>query len=408
MFSYVARQPIFNRRQQTIGHELLFRNGECNAFPVIEANEATCRLVLENYMAIGNERTFKGQRNFINFPQHCLVSLMPLLLPKSKVVIEILETCIPDDELFSAIKHLYHKGYIIALDDFEYDVRWQRFFRYVHIIKLDLLMLGLDKACDFVRNNHHMKVKFLAEKVESYDDFQVALTAGFDLFQGYYFSRPELLKRRKVASSELTTIQLLQAISTEPVNFSDIEMIISSDVSLSYLLLRYVNNANRRLIEPISSFHQALVYLGEEKLRMFVGVVATAHAALDKPKALYVLSLQRAKMCEKLVHYSSLMIPPEQAFLAGMFSLLDALLDSSLAELLVLLKLQPHIKLALLHRQGDLGMVLNVVDAFDKADWQQVTLAAGELGVSEQQVQDSYLQAVAWAEKCTQLDYSNE
>ncbi|MEC6797582.1 HDOD domain-containing protein [Photobacterium sp. S4TG1] len=406
MFSYVARQPIFNRRQQTIGHELLFRNGECNAFPVIEANEATCRLVLENYMAIGNERTFKGQRNFINFPQRCLVSLMPLLLPKSKVVIEILETCVPDDELFSAIKHLHHKGYIIALDDFEYDVRWQRFFRYVHIIKLDLLMLGLDKACDFVRNNRHMKVKFLAEKVESYDDFQVALAAGFDLFQGYYFSRPELLKRRKVAASELTTIRLLQAISTEPVNFNDIEMIISSDVSLSYLLLRYVNNANHRLVEPISSFHQALVYLGEDKLRMFVGVVATAHAALDKPKALYFLSLQRAKMCEKLVHYSSLVIPPEQAFLAGMFSLLDALLDSSLAELLMLLKLQPHIKMALLHRQGDLGLVLNIVDAFDKANWQQVALACGELGLSEQQVQESYLQALAWAEESTQIDYT--
>lgn len=407
MFSYVARQPIFNRRQQTIGHELLFRNGECNAFPAIDADEATCRLVLENYMAIGNEHIFKGQRNFINFPHRCLINLMPLLLPKNKVVIEILETCIPDDELFLVIKHLHHKGYIIALDDFEYDVRWQRFFCYVHIIKLDLLMLGVDKACDFVRNNRHMKVKFLAEKVESYDDFQVALAAGFDLFQGYYFSHPELLKRRKVAASELTTIQLLQAISAEPVNFSDIEMIISSDVSLSYLLLRYVNNANRRLIEPISSFHQALVYLGEDKLRMFVGVVATAHAALDKPKALYVLSLQRAKMCEKLVHYSSLMIPPEQAFLAGMFSLLDALLDSSLADLLVLLKLQPHIHIALLSRQGELGVVLNLVDAFDRADWQQVMLACTELGLSEQQVQDSYLQAVAWAEKCTQMDYSS-
>lgn len=408
MFSYVARQPIFNRRQQTIGHELLFRDGECNAFPAIEANEATCRLVLENYMAIGNDHLCKGQRNFINFPQNCLVNLMPLLLPKSKVVIEILETCIPNDELFLAIKQLHQKGYIIALDDFEYDVRWQRFFRYVHIIKLDLLMLGLEKSCDFVRNNRHLKVKFLAEKVENYAAFQASLAAGFDFFQGYYFSRPEVLKHRKVAASELITIQLLQAISCEPVNFENIEKIISSDVSLSYLLLRYVNNANHRLVEPISSFHQALVYLGEDKLRMFVGVVATAHAALDKPKALYSLSLQRAKMCEKLVHYSSLRIPPEQAFLAGMFSLLDALLDSSLADLLVLLKLQPHIKMALLHRQGDLGGILNVVDAFDKADWQQVALACSELGLSEQQVQDSYLQAVVWAEKAMQLDGSNE
>ncbi|WP_163923078.1 EAL and HDOD domain-containing protein [Photobacterium sp. Alg240-V54] len=404
MFSYVARQPIFNRRQQTMGHELLFRDGEYNAFPNIDADQATCRLVVENYMAIGDDYAYRGQRNFINFPQHCLVSLMPLLLPKNKVVIEILETCTPDDELFLAIKHLHHKGYIIALDDFEYDVRWQRFFRYVHIIKLDLLMLGLEKACDFVRNNRHLNVKFLAEKVETYTDFQTSLNAGFDLFQGYYFSRPELVKRRKVAASELTTIQLLQAISSEPVNFAEIENIISSDVSLSYLLLRYVNQTNRRLVEPISSFHQALVYLGEEKLRMFVGVVATAHAALDKPKALYALSLQRAKMCEKLVDCSALTLPSQQAFLAGMFSLLDALLDSSLAELLVLLKLQPNIQMALLHREGQLGQVLNLVDAFDKADWQQVTIECCRLGISEQQVQQSYLQAVAWSEKCAQIN----
>lgn len=278
------------------------------------------------------------------------------------------------------------------------------FFRFVHIIKLDLLMLGLNNACDFVRNNRHMKVKFLAEKVETYDDFQVSLAAGFDLFQGYYFSRPELLKRRKVAPSELTTIQLLQAVSAEPVNFTDIETIISSDVSLSYLLLRYVNQTNQRLVEPISSFHQALVYLGEEKLRMFVGVVATAHAALDKPKALYALSLQRAKMCEILVDYSPLEILSQQAFLAGMFSLLDALLDSSLAELLGLLKLQPNIQAALLHRQGELGQVLNLVDAFDKADWRQVARECCRLGLSEQQVQDSYLRAVTWADKCAQID----
>ncbi len=404
MFSYVARQPIFNCRQQTIGHELLFRDGECNAFPVIDANEATCRLVLENYMAIGDDRSYKGQRNFINFPQGCLVNLMPLLLPKNKVVIEILETCIPNDELFLAIKYLYHKGYIIALDDFEYDVRWQRFFRYVHIIKLDLVILGLEKACDFVRNNRHLKVKFLAEKVETYNDFQTTLKAGFDLFQGYYFSRPELLKRRKVAPSELTTIQLLQAISTESVDFSEIESIINRDVSLSYLLLRYVNNANPRLIDPISSFHQALVYLGEDKLRIFVGVVATAHAALDKPKALYTLSLQRAKMCEKLVNHSKLSVQPQQAFLMGMFSLLDALLDSSLADILALLKLQPMIQAALLHRQGELGQVLNLVDAFDQADWSQVAIVCCGLGISEQQVQDGYLQAVVWAEQSAQIN----
>ena len=119
MYSYVARQPIFNRKQQTIGYELLFRDGESNAFPNIDASEATCRLVMENYMAIGDNRSYKGQRNFINFPEHCLIELMPLLLPKDKVIIEILESCRPSDELLQAVKHLHQKGYLFALDDFD-------------------------------------------------------------------------------------------------------------------------------------------------------------------------------------------------------------------------------------------------------------------------------------------------
>ncbi|KPA53483.1 EAL and HDOD domain-containing protein [Photobacterium lucens] len=404
MYSYVARQPIFNRKQQTIGYELLFRDGESNAFPNIDANEATCRLVMENYMAIGDNRSCKGQRNFINFPQHCLIELMPLLLPKDKVVIEILESCSPSDELLSAVKHLHQKGYVFALDDFDCCPEWQRFLPYISVIKLDLLALGVEASCQYVRDNQHLKAKFLAEKVETYDDYAQAQAAGFHLFQGYFFSKPEVLKSRKVAPSELTTVQLLHEIAHDPVDFARIEKIISSDVSLSYLLLRYVNTVTKRLRTPISSFRQALVYLGEDNLRLFIGVVATAHAALDKPKELYSLSLLRAKMCELMVTKGGVGLRSEQAFLAGMFSLLDALLDNSLDSLLDMIQLQPEIKSALLQRNGRLGLLLDVVDAFCTADWTRVSICCQVLGIKEEVVRESYLAAVDWADKCTAVN----
>ncbi len=199
MYSYVARQPIFNRHQKTAGYELLFRDGESNAFPAdIDENKATCRLMVNSFMADSDGMAQPGKRCFINFPHRSLIRLLPTLLPKKQVVIEVLETCEPNDELLLAIRHLNRLGYMIALDDFNMDPRWQRFLPFVHIIKLDLLKLGIEAACEFIANNRAKKLMFLAEKVETQADYTRAHQAGFHFFQGYYFSRPELLKNRNL------------------------------------------------------------------------------------------------------------------------------------------------------------------------------------------------------------------
>ncbi|OAN17098.1 histidine kinase [Photobacterium jeanii] len=398
MYSYVARQPIFNRQQRTVGYELLFRDGEHNAFPVIDPDKATSRLLVENYMAVGSNPAISGQRTFINFPQQSLIDMLPLLLPKGDVVIEVLETCEPNDELFAAIKLLHQRGYVVALDDFEMSPAWARFLPYVRIIKLDLMKLGVEKACEFVAEyRSHRRLKFLAEKVETQADYDATLAAGFHFFQGYFFCKPELVKNRQVEPEKVSTMRLLQEICRDPVDFKRIEQIITSDVSLSYLLMRYVNAAANRTVEPISSFRQALVYLGEDKVRLFVGVVATAHAALDKPRELYLMSLQRARMCESLAVGSGLTGQSHQAFLVGMFSLLDALLDTSLDQLVKVLPLQKDVEAALLHHKGHLGHTLALLEAYDKANWHQVSEYCQQLGIGEAMVTRSYQQASQWS-----------
>ncbi|GAB6262847.1 EAL domain-containing protein [Photobacterium sp. CCB-ST2H9] len=396
MYAYVARQPILNRQQRTVGYELLFRDGEQNAFPQIEANTATSRLLVENYMAVGDDLATASQRTFINFPHDSLIKLMPLLLPRQKVVIEVLETCVPDDELLAAVRHLHKQGYTIALDDFELDPAWQRFLPFVHLIKLDFIKLGCQQACAFVASQKSRRLKFLAEKVETREEFEAAKTAGFHLFQGYYFSKPELLKNRQVTPETLTTLRLLREISRTPVDFKRVERIISSDVSLSYLLLRYVNSAAHRTLSPIGNFKQALVYLGEEKIKLFVSVVAAAHASIRKPRELYILSLQRARMCEELARGSGIRLNSDQAFLAGIFSLLDALLDKPLPKLLELLPLSEEVHSALLNREGELGDILNLLDAYDNADWEMTARYCQKLGVKEAQVANVYHQTLHW------------
>ena len=400
MYSYVARQPIFNRYQKTAGYELLFRDGESNAFPAdIDENKATCQLMVNSYIADSDGMAQPGKRCFINFPHKSLIRLLPTLLPKKQVVIEVLETCEPNDDLLQAIRHLNRLGYMIALDDFNMDPRWQRFLPFVHIIKIDLLKVGIEAACAFIADNRDKKLMFLAEKVENHADYTRVHEAGFHFFQGYYFSRPELLKSRNLKPERLSTLRLLQEVCCEQVDFERVEQIIVSDLSLSYLLLRYVNTAVESLKVPISEFKQALVYLGEEKLKVFVSAVATAQASMDKPHELYALSLQRGRMCEILAAASGREIDAKPAFMTGLLSVIDALLDQPLDELLSQLPLQPEIHQALLHQQGPLGQLLGLSVAYEQAQWRQVSQLGLALAIEAPRIGQSYRLAMQWSSK---------
>lgn len=398
MYAYVARQPIFNQKKQTIGYELLFRDGVSNAFPDMEANQATCRLLVENFMSTGSNLALESPRSFINFPQESLISLVPTAFPKHKMVIEVLETCTPNDELFSAIKHLHRMGYTIALDDFSLDPIWDRFLPYSHIIKLDIMLLGIDKACAYVkeRKRNGCKRRYLAEKVESNDEYQQALTAGFHFFQGYFFSKPEVIQNRVVKPQEILTVQLFQEVCRDEVDFNRIGQLISQDVSLSYQLLKFVNTVGVRLETPISSFKQALVYLGEDQIKMFVTLVATAHAALHKPKELYKQSLVKGRFCELMICRCQNGMPGQQAFIVGLFSLLDALLDKKLDDVLTQLSLSADIEKAILIREGLLGSMLELYERIDTGDWEGIDALSRQLGFSTRTVEATYLEAVQW------------
>ncbi|MGF1724442.1 EAL and HDOD domain-containing protein [Photobacterium nomapromontoriensis] len=403
MYSYVARQPIFNRQQKTAGYELLFRDGESNAFPNIDENKATCRLLVDSFLAVGSNPDDAGKRVFINFPHQSLIRLLPALLPKKQVVIEVLETCEPNDELLMAIRRLNRMGYLIALDDFNLDPRWNRFLPYVHIIKLDLIQLGVEAACEYMAANRHRRLMFLAEKVETHEEFTATYKAGFHFFQGYYFSRPVMVKNRQLKPERLSTLRLLQEVCREEVDFDQVEKIITADVPLSYLLLRYVNTAAHRALVPISGFRQALVYLGEDRLKMFVSVIATAQASIAKPRELYALSLLRGRMCEILATGSGRQIDAKSAFMAGLLSLLDALLDRPREELLDQLPLEPVIHDALLTQTGVLGEMLQLVEAYEQADWEKVSGYCRELLISEELVGRSYKLAMQWSSQYLQV-----
>ncbi|WP_114787954.1 EAL and HDOD domain-containing protein [Vibrio tetraodonis] len=398
--TYVARQPIFNARRQTLGYELLFRDGEQNAYPAhIESNRATYRLIVENFLSLGVNPALVQSRSFINFPHKSLLRRLPLTLPKDKVVIEVLETCSPTDELYEAIKEISLAGYIVALDDFVYSQEWERFLPYVQIIKLDIMAMGLDQACEFVKQHKSRgsRRKFLAERVETEQDFLTARSAGFTFFQGYFFSKPEMIKQRYISPEQIIAMELLSEVCKTEVDFQKVETIVAKDVALSYQLLRFVNTMSERLEVTISSFRQALVYLGEDRLRIFVSLAVASFISIQKPKELYNLSLQRAQFCQLMARDNPFNQYREQAFLIGLFSTLDALLDLSLEELVRQLPLNQTIEKALLERQGPYGILLNLEECYEKADWLGMQRACHQLNLSVDEVMARISEAQRWS-----------
>ncbi|MEF1288685.1 EAL and HDOD domain-containing protein [Vibrio sp. M260118] len=399
--TYVARQPILNAKRQTLGYELLFRDGESNAYPAhVDSNRATYRLIVENFLTIGTNPALAKSRCFINFPHSSLVRLLPLSLPKEQIVVEVLETCTPNDELFEAIKQIHASGYLIALDDFVYKPEWERFLPYVQIVKIDIMATGLEESCALVKERlaKGVKRRFLAEKVETEQEFLATRSAGFTFFQGYFFSKPQVISQRYVSPQHVIAMELFREVCKPSVDFEKVEKIVARDVALSYKLLRFVNTMSNRIETPISSFRQALVYLGQDKLKIFVSLAVASFVSARKPQEIYTLSLQRAQFFLLMSNDNPFNQYREQAFLIGLLSLLDSMLDMSLKDLVEQLPLSETIKAALLEREGPYGDLIKLEECYERADWQGVESACQRLNLSFNEVMPRISQAQRWSQ----------
>ncbi|CCO48345.1 putative signal transduction protein containing EAL and modified HD-GYP domains [Vibrio nigripulchritudo SOn1] len=401
-YSYVARQPIFDSDRQTMGYELLFRDGPKNTFPDVEPELATKRLLSDQFLS-PNQNNLGTKKGFVNFPYQSLINQIPALFPRSSIIIEVLEDCEPTDELYDALKDLYRLGYKIALDDFIPNPDWKRFLPLISIIKFDIRTVPIGKASFFIAKLKSTKIQFLAEKVETYEEFQQAKEVGFTLFQGYFFAKPEMIQHRAIEPSLLNVIQLCKEISNDELNYDVIERLVSSDVSLSYKLLRYVNSTSS-VANEIKSFKQALVYLGEDKLRKFVSLVAVSNANEGKPNSLYTLSITRARFCELVADLYKGQVDKSLAFLTGMLSLLDSLLDQPMEDILHSIPVDPSVKEALLNQTGVLGNIITLVKAFEQADWETTIAKRTELKLEENCIAECYRGAINWSQELMEVD----
>ncbi|WP_286740791.1 EAL and HDOD domain-containing protein [Pseudoalteromonas sp. UBA2102] len=398
MSVFVARQAIFNRKQNVVAYELLFRNSAENFFPDIEEGQATARLIMENQLNLGTRHITSGKTALINIGPDSLKHNLCDFLPCKDVVIELLETIEPTDDNYQLCRELFHKNYKLALDDFVYNEQWERFLKFIKLVKFDIAQTPLSDIAEIVEKlKQHKKIKILAEKIETQADYHQAHKMGFDYFQGYFFAKPTMHEQQDIDYNYALVVAIYAQVMKPSPDIKQISALFEADAALAYKLMRLINSGVFPIQSKISSIKQALVYLGHERLKKFVSLIVTAHTAGKKPAELMQVCVVRARFCELIAKQVSISLAGE-AFLTGLFSLLDAILDQPMSLLVEKLPFPDDIKAALLNEKNTLYYILNVVQAYETGSWWTLEKAVILLNVKSDVLPGLYNQAVDWAD----------
>ena len=397
MDAFLARQPILNRDLQLYGYELLFRNGAENYFRPVDGDLATASLISDAVHIHSLEKLTDGCMSFINFPRNSLVQDLYTVLPPATTVVEVLESVELDNELLEACRRVKRQGYMLALDDYVLEARFDALLSIIDILKVEFPALSEQQHYTVVESARRYGFKLLAEKVETTEQCEFARQLGYDYFQGYFFCKPQMLSARRLPESNLQSLRLLQLVSQSKFDLDKVEELIRGDISLSYKLLRYLNSPVFRRQSPVQSARQAVVSLGQQPLRKWMSVIAVHGLSAQKPSELMQTSLIRARFNELLSERVFDKTFSSECFIAGMFSLLDAMLDQPMSDILKELNLSEDVRLALLRMDSPLRSIVELAVAIENGDWDAIDRLTHLLGIEEAEAFRLHAESIAWA-----------
>ena len=401
METFVARQPILDGNKALYAYELLFRSGPENFFPSVDPDVASARVITSSTSVFGPHSLTVGRKAFVNVTRNLLTGDLLSILPNDWVVIELLETIEPDDEVLAACKMLKKSGYLLALDDFVEQAGYEPLIDLADFLKVDFLTTKPERRRELAER-YGGRVHLIAEKVETLEDVREGLELGYEYFQGFYFCQPEVVARREIPGFKLNYLRFIEEISRPELDFGRLAQVVEQEVSLSVKLLRFLNLAAFGFSGRVNSVRDALVLLGERALRKWATMIALCDIGEDKPRELIVTSLVRAGMCERLAPGCKLNTHRDDLFLVGMLSLMDTLVGRPMTELVEETAVSAKIRAGLVEDDSLLGRVRSLVVAHERANWGQVATLAADLGVSESVIPDLYTQAVDWAREVFQ------
>lgn len=400
---FVARQPIFNRKEQVVAYELLYRESEKNVFSGTDGDQATAELMINSFLNIGIDKLTEGKRYYVNFTAGLLESRMPTYFDPDQLVIEILEDVPITRSLIERCRQLKRLGYMIALDDFCLKHRGHQellhqLLKYIDILKVDFFKTTQAERQSILHSCRPYGLTFLAEKVETRKEYEQAAADGFHLFQGYFFSEPVVIDGQDITYHFHAYYELLHELSQEQPDIQVVTNIIEKDLSLSYQLLKLLNSPANRPIQKIKSIRQAIVLLGFKEIKRWIYILSFKDLTKRKNSSkneVVKISLIRAKLCELLAKKTN-RPQPSSYMLTGMFSFIDTLLHKELPEVISELPLTDEVGQALLGKENDYRKILRLAKSIERNKWEDNSKIDG---LTKEDAYKCYLEAIDWCQK---------
>jgi len=397
--TYIARQAILDRNSKTIGYELLFRDSPDNYFPEIDQDIASSKLIIQNHLQGDIKAISLGKLAFINFTEKCLINKYPLMFDTESIVIELVGHTSPTQRLVKIMKYYREKGYRIALTEYDAEPRWDALFPYISMIKVDVSQINPKRLQPVAHRIIKFNIKLVAEKVETNFQLQSLAEVGFNFYQGYFYHEPEVISGQTLAPIKVQMLNLITETFKTPLNFNAIADIISLDVNLTIGILKMLNNVTTATKVEITSLKQATAYLGEEKLKQFVSVLALSKLTTDKTEEVSKQSLITAKLMTSLSENSAFEEINDFAFITGLLSALEVILGMPIADIVKTMPLAQPIEQALVNHGGLLGELLTLTTNYITGNGEDVVKLLNEYSLDQNFIHREFVEASRWCQE---------
>jgi EAL and modified HD-GYP domain-containing signal transduction protein len=400
----MGRQPILNGLEEVVGYELLFRSAQSIASASFQCPvQATSRVMFDTLSCFGMCDLLGGQRGFINVNAEMLLSDAIELLPTNMIGLELLEDIEITPAILERCRELKAKGCLLALDDHRHGPQYEALYDgLVDIIKIDILATPLEEQYREIELFSRYPVKLLAEKVDSRHAYLRCRKMGFELFQGYFFARPSLIKKTRMANSSGIFFKLMQQL-TQNDDIDKIEQTFKQSPALTYKLLLLVNSVSFASREKIRTVRHAITLVGMQHLKRWVQLAIFADdggLGIDNPlmdmaavRAAFMEELARLELNKtRLLRYAQ----PDECFMLGTLSVLKDVFDIGADEMRVNLNLSDEILAALIAHEGDLGSMLCLAEMIEQLEFDEAEQCLERLGISPDLVLICQKKAYNW------------
>ncbi|KNY26529.1 EAL and HDOD domain-containing protein [Pseudobacteroides cellulosolvens] len=395
-----ARQPIFDKKNSIYGYELLYRDEAANnSFNNVDGDMATSNVMAAGFLSMGVSSIAGKKKAFINFTHNMLLQKVATLFPSDQIVVELLETIEPTKEIIDACKSLKSHGYTLALDDFIFKPGYEPLIEQADVIKVDFILTKSENERKYIVNHFgNGRIRFLAEKIETIEEYHEAVRLGYTYYQGYYFSKPMISQSKEIPPAKINHLKLMHILQENDPKFEDIVNVIEKDVAFSYEILKIANTAYYYRGNSVKSIRQASMRMGLDELRKWAYITVLRKIGDNNKDEIVVICAQRAKAMEFISRKIGLEQRKTELFTMGMLSMIDTLTGCMMDLILSQLDIPKDIKEVLSGKLGDdkVSLCYKLITSYEKGEWNTANSLCEKLGIKVEDIADAYFKAIVW------------